>query len=98
MVGLCQAARLPVPVPEYRFDMIRMYRFDYAWPKYRLAMEVDGGIWTQGRHTRGAGKLADMEKLSLAAIGGWRILYVSPEQIRNGHALLLLAKAIEHLG
>ena len=71
-----------------------MWRFDYAWPTRKLALEVDGGLFTQGRHTRGSGRLGDMEKLSEAAILGWRVLYVSPAQLRNGHALLLLGRAI----
>ena len=73
-----------------------MWRFDYAWPTRKLALEVDGGLFTQGRHTRGLGRLGDMEKLSSGAIGGWRVLYVSPAQLRNGLALMLVAKFFEH--
>lgn len=78
IVSLCRAAGLPEPVPEYRFHPKRRWRFDYAWPLQKLALEIEGGIWTEGRHTRGAGALADLEKYSEAAILGWRIIYCTP--------------------
>jgi hypothetical protein len=48
-----------------------------------VALEVEGGIWTEGRHTRGAGALADLEKYSEAAIAGWRIIYCTPSELRG---------------
>ena len=93
IVHLCRAHRLPEPVPEYQFHPTRKWRFDYAWPLHMLALEVEGGIWTQGRHTRGAGALKDMEKYSEAAILGWRLLYVTPDQAR-GDAIEFIRRAI----
>jgi hypothetical protein len=46
-----------------------------------LAIEVQGGIWTRGRHTRGAALKLEWEKLNTAAILGWRILYCEPREI-----------------
>ena len=81
LVGLCRGMGLPQPVVEWYFAKPRMWRFDYAWPEFRLALEVEGGIWTQGRHTRGAGALKDLEKYSEAAILGWRIIYCVPDDL-----------------
>ena len=78
LVALCRAAGLLEPIPEYQFHPSRRWRFDYAWPLHKLALEVEGGLWTQGRHTRGAGALADLEKYSEAAIAGWRVIYATP--------------------
>lgn len=97
VVSLCRAAGLPEPVPEYQFHPSRKWRADYAWPTYKLMLEVDGGVWTQGRHTRGSGRIADMEKQSEAAILGWRILYVTPEQVSNGAALDYVQRALRPL-
>lgn len=83
VVAWCKAAGLPVPVPEYQFHPGRRWRFDYAWPLHKLALEVEGGIWTEGRHTRGAGALADLEKYSEAAILGWRIIYATPGDLQS---------------
>lgn len=63
-------------VKEYRFDALRMFRFDYAIPELRIAIEIDGGLWIAGggRHNRASGFINDMEKLNLATSKGWRIL------------------------
>ena len=94
LVTLCRAAKIAEPLPEFRFHPTRKWRFDYAWPLAMLALEVDGGVWTQGRHTRGAGAIADMEKLSEAAILGWRVLYAVPDDLNNGLALDRVMRAL----
>lgn len=81
LVGLCRAAGLPLPTPEYRFHPVRRYRFDYAWPDQMVAVEIEGGVWTKGRHTRGAGYLADLSKYNLATLLGWKLLRYSPAQL-----------------
>lgn len=67
-------------VAEYRFHPARRWRFDYALPAVRLAVEIDGGAWMQGRHNRAAGFIADMAKLNAAAEAGWRVLRFTPQQ------------------
>lgn len=79
--ALCRALGLPEPVPEYRFALPRRWRIDWAWPDARLGLEVDGGVWTRGRHTRGSGWVKDSEKLNTAAIMGWRMLRCTPQQL-----------------
>jgi hypothetical protein len=72
--------------PEYRFCPSRRFAFDRAWPEAKVALEVDGGIWTQGRHVRGAGYLKDLEKFALAFVGGWWVLRVPWKWIEDGTA------------
>lgn len=90
----CQALGLPVPVPEYRFHPTRKWRLDYAWPDRRLALEVEGGIWMRGRHTRGSGFRKDMEKYNTLAIAGWRLLRVCPADVTDGTALTWAEQAL----
>lgn len=78
---LLEHSRLPLPEPEYCFAPPRKWRFDYAWPRYKIALEVEGGIWTRGRHTRGAGFLRDMEKYNAAASLGWLVLRTTPKTL-----------------
>ena len=85
---------LPPAVPEYRFCADRKWRFDYAWPAARLALEVQGGIWTQGRHTRGAALQKEWEKLNTAAALGWRVMYCAPGTEGSYQLVQLLKHAI----
>lgn len=80
---------LPEPVREYRFSASRRWRFDFAWPEQRVAVECQGGVWTRGRHSRGAGQEADYEKHNTAVAQGWRILYVTSGMIQRDPASLV---------
>ena len=64
-------------VKEYKFHFHRRWRFDYAFPAYKVAVEVDGGIWTGGRHINPAGYINDLEKLNTAASMGWLVLRIT---------------------
>ena len=75
-------ARWPDAVAEFKFHDARKWRADFSIPSKRLLIEVDGGIFSGGRHTRGAGFLADCEKLNSAAMLGYRVLRYSPTQLR----------------
>lgn len=83
----CRAVGLPAPVTELRFAPPRRWRFDYAWEADGLALEVDGGGWINGRHSRGSGIEKDCEKLNAAIARGWRVLRATPAMVRDGRAL-----------
>lgn len=90
-----RAHKLPEPVREYRFAPDRRWRFDFAWPApIMLAVEVEGGVWSGGRHTRGAGYTADMEKYNRASVLGWRVLRFTTEQVKRGEAVAALRGAL----
>lgn len=82
------------PTPEHRFHPVRRWRFDFAWPDRMLALEIEGGIWTGGRHSGGKGQLGDMEKYSEAAALGWRVIHVTPSQLNTDYALDLVSRAL----
>ena len=65
---------------EYKFHPVRKWRFDYAIPDLMIAIEIEGGSWVQGRHTRGKGYQGDMEKYNTAQLMGWKVLRYTPEQ------------------
>ncbi len=60
-----------------------------------LALEVEGGVWVQGRHTRGSGFVKDMEKYNEAAAQGWRILRVTPARLCHPDTLDLIRRALD---
>jgi very-short-patch-repair endonuclease len=72
---------LPAPEQEVRFHPKRKWRFDLAWSQAKVAVEIEGGIYTGGRHTRPKGYLSDMEKYNSAAILGWVVIRVVPRQL-----------------
>lgn len=80
---LCQQEGLPVPVREFKFHPVRKWRIDYYFERgdKRLALEVEGGAWTQGRHTRGAGFVRDMEKYNAIIEAGIALIRVTPSQL-----------------
>ena len=92
--ALCGFAGLPKPEPELRFAPPRRWRFDWAWPAQKLALEVQGGLFVAGRHSRGAALLKEHEKLNAAAALGWRVCFVTPQQVENGEAVDIVQKAL----
>jgi very-short-patch-repair endonuclease len=85
---------VPEPVREYRFHPKRKWRFDFAWPARLVAVEVEGGTFSGGRHSRGKGFEADCEKYAEAAILGWRVLRVTTAMVNDGRALDLIERAM----
>lgn len=69
---------------EYRFHPRRRWRFDFALPARKLAIEINGGVWTSGRHTRGQGYLRDREKVNAAQLAGWRVFELGTGQVSAG--------------
>ena len=88
-----RAMRLPEPTREYRFHPTRRWRLDFAWPDKKFGVEIEGGTWINGRHTRGSGFEADCEKYAEAMCIGWRILRVTGEQVKSGQAIRWTIKA-----
>jgi len=67
---------------EFRFHGERKWRADFAIPSRMILIEIEGGIWSGGRHTRGGGFAGDMEKYNAAAVLGYRLLRYTPSQCR----------------
>lgn len=85
-------------VKEYRFYKSRQWRFDYALPLYKIAIEVEGGVWTQGRHVRPVGFLGDMNKYNTATLLGWRVFRTTPSKLLSQDTLTLIKNAINGAG
>jgi hypothetical protein len=81
---------LPEPTWEHVFAPPRRWRFDGAYVDAKVAFEIDGGVWSGGRHNRGSGYVKDMEKLNTAAVNGWRVLRFTYEMVEDGTAARLI--------
>jgi very-short-patch-repair endonuclease len=84
------AAGLGGYVREHRFLEDRRFRFDFAWVAQRLAVEVDGAVHRIKKRYQG-----DQEKGQLALLGEWRVLHVTPAQVRSGAALIMVGKLLK---
>lgn len=96
--ALLREHTLPTPHAEYRFHPTRKWRFDYAWVNSKVALEVEGAVWTGGRHTRGAGFLKDIEKYNNATALGWRILRCTPSTLTKSETIVMLILTLEVAG
>jgi very-short-patch-repair endonuclease len=93
-----RALGAPEWVSEYRFASPRRYRFDFAFPAHMLAIELDGGTWINGGHSRGAGFARNCEKLNLAVRLGWRVLRYDTDMVNDWRAAREVVETLGELG
>jgi len=93
-VQLLVSQGVPMPERECRFAPPRRWRADWAWPALRLALEIEGAVWTGGRHTRGSGFIKDIEKYNTLALMGWRLIRATPQMVSSGEVVDLVLKAM----
>jgi very-short-patch-repair endonuclease len=92
------APEAPPFIREYVFAPPRKWRFDFAWPEYMVAVEVNGNAWKTvggGRHSQDS----DYEKLNRAASLGWRLFTFSPGMITRDpyNCIKILVEALSRL-
>jgi hypothetical protein len=79
---------------EVTFHPVKKWRFDYAWLDLKVALEVHGGVFANGRHTRGKGFTEDKVKMNNAQLLGWIVIEVTKAQVINGQMLIWIKDAI----
>lgn len=91
----CRSAGIAEPEGEYYFDPQREWRLDLVWSpdRAKLAIEVDGGLYVQGAHARGAGIERDHEKRNAALLQGWRVFVTTPRNIAE--TILMVKQLLE---
>lgn len=89
-----RAEEFPEWVEEYQFHPKRKWAMDFAWPQWKIAIETEGGVWIQGRHSRGKGFIEDCVKYAEAALDGWIVLRCTTEHIDSGEIVDWLRRAI----
>lgn len=91
-------------LPEVRFHPTREWQIDVAITRQlpvsvdaqseAIAIEINGGAWSRGRHVRGKGFIDDMEKLNALTELGWRCLQYTPQQVLSGEALAQIMRCL----
>lgn len=82
---------------EFRFHPDRKWQADFRIDDMPILVEVEGGVFSNGRHTRGEGYTKDCEKYSAAAINGWFVIRGTTAQIKAGLVIQWIEKLIERL-
>ncbi|MCO8044964.1 endonuclease domain-containing protein [Acinetobacter bohemicus] len=83
---------------EFEFHPKRKWRADFHLVGKKILVEVEGGIWSGGRHTRGKGYIGDMEKYNAATMMGFQVIRFSTDQVKSGHAIQQIEKMVGDLG
>jgi len=86
MLNQIMTAGLAEPEQEYPTGYGKT-RFDFAWPEIKLAVEVEGGTWIKGRHSRPVGFARDAKKYNRAVIAGWRIIRATSDMVASREAI-----------
>ena len=92
----CRCLKMP-PAREYRWHPERKWRFDFAFPERKVAVEIEGAVWTRGRHVRGGGFIEDMEKYNEAGRLGWKVFRFPPERVKDGSAIKYVEEVLREL-
>jgi very-short-patch-repair endonuclease len=85
-------------VREFKFHDKRKWRFDFAWPDLKIAVECEGVTSfgkTLGRHQTAKGYRGDLEKYNAATLLGWRVLRYDQFFIKFGAAMVDIEKLIK---
>jgi len=70
---------------EYKFSVARRWRADYCHEASRTLIELEGGIYSGGRHVRADGYRNDVEKYNAAAMLGYTVLRLGTGQVDDAH-------------
>lgn len=72
----------------------RKWRWDFYLRKKDLAIEVHGGTWSRGKHSRGNGQANDFAKANAAALAGIKVLYFDTKMVKSGIAIDTVLEAL----
>lgn len=67
----------------------RKFKADFVHTGAKVAIEIQGGTWSGGKHGRGPGIQTDALKLALAQRNGWQLYQVVPGSEREMMPLIL---------
>jgi very-short-patch-repair endonuclease len=84
------------PETEYQFHPTRKWRSDFAFPHERVLVEFEGGVYTQGRHSRGRGFEKDCEKYNAAGLMGYIVFRFTGSMVKSGVAVSIIEQAVEN--
>jgi very-short-patch-repair endonuclease len=95
IVFRAQCGIYKLPIPEAQIKGIipnRKFVFDFGWMNKNILVEIDGGEWSGGRHSRGKGMESDNVKINTAQALGYKVFRFTGGQVRSGYAVEFIEK------
>jgi hypothetical protein len=93
-LNVCEKGGMYRPELEFEFHPTRGWRFDVAFVRHKIAVEIQGGVFIQGRHNAPVSFIKEQEKMNAAAVLGWRIIYRTPSNFLEFETLDLVRRAM----
>lgn len=108
----CRSYRLPPHVWKWKLlksaqtprkdnkPIPKMWEFDFAWPDFKLIVEINGGVWMPGggAHSHPIDITRNMLKQNDAALAGFFVLQFTPDDVRYGDAIAFTQKTLAARG
>jgi hypothetical protein len=70
-------------IPEVKLIPQRRFRFDFVHLNSKTAIELNGGNFINGRHTRPVALNNEYEKMNLALLNGYRVFILSSQMVNE---------------
>lgn len=84
-----------ITLREFMFHESRKWRIDFFIPEHKIGIEVEGAVWTRGRHTRGSGFVKDIEKYNEITAYGIRLLRTTPDKMLSTQFFDVISRCIK---
>lgn len=68
--------------------------WDFTWPDLRVALDIHGGEFVRGHHTRGQNIRDDYKKMLIAHTNGWYATAIGGTQADDDEILEMIASII----
>lgn len=73
----------PTPERQFKFHPERRFRYDFAWPQIKLCVDIQGGSFVNGGHSRGLGQQNDHSKHNEAQRLGFQVLQFGTVEMKK---------------
>ena len=84
----------PELVTEEMLNEGRRFRTDFSHAASKVAIEIEGGVWTAGRHLRPLGFISDAQKYNQLEMDGWSVLRLVPDMISEPYLQAVIAHVL----
>lgn len=82
---------------EFKFHPVRKWRADFLITGYSILIEVEGGVFVNGGHSRGKAYTNNCEKYNTAATMGYYVIRSTTDQVKSGECVKFVEDMMEFI-